>query len=289
VSALARNDTGGASQNRRWIYRHSALVRLTHWINAVCLAGLLMSGLQIFNAHPALYWGKASDFDRPLLSIRAEHDEDQEPVSGITAILGREFDTTGVLGLSAGPDGEYAEVAFPGWITVPAYRDLATGRRWHFFFAWLLVLNGAAYLISGFFSGHFRRDLVPDRGDLRHIGRSIADHARLRFPKGDEAKRYNVLQKLSYLVVIFVLLPVMILAGMAMSPALDAAFPWLVSLFGGRQAARTVHFIAANLIVLFFLVHVVMVLLSGVWNNIRSMITGRYDIESRVDEKIISR
>ena len=269
-------------EKRDSIYRHSALVRVTHWINVLCLAGLLMSGLQIFNAHPALYWGKASDFDRPLLSIEAKEDDEQQRPAGVTTIFGHAFDTTGLFGLSAGPDGEDAEVAFPSWITVPGYRDLATGRRWHFLFAWLLVLNGAVYLISGFFSGHFRRDLMPDSGQLRHIGRSIADHVRLRFPEGEEAKRYNVLQKLSYLVVIFVLLPVMVLAGLTMSPALDAAFPWLAPLFGGRQSARTVHFILANLIVLFFLIHVVMVLLSGVWNNIRSMVTGRYDIENHV-------
>jgi thiosulfate reductase cytochrome b subunit len=262
------------------IYRHSLPVRVTHWINACCLAGLLMSGLQIFNAHPALYWGKASDFDHPVLSIRAKLDKDERPAGGVTTILGHEFQTTGVLGLSRDAAGDDADLAFPSWITLPGYRDLATGRRWHFFFAWLLVLNGASYLLWGFFSGHFRGDLAPDRFQLRHIGRSILDHLRLRFPKGEEAKHYNVLQKLSYLIVIFGLLPLMVLAGMTMSPALDAAFPWLVSLFGGRQSARTVHFVIANLIVLFFLVHVAMVLLSGAWNNLRSMISGRYDVES---------
>jgi thiosulfate reductase cytochrome b subunit len=242
-------------ETRRRILRHGALVRVTHWVNALCLAGLLMSGLQIFNAEPNLYWGRDSDFEQPLLSL--------DP-------------------------GESRETAFPGWLTIPGERDLATGRRWHFFFAWLLVLNGAAYLLYGFFSGHFRRDLVPDRRQLRGIGKSIADHARLRFPKGDAARRYNVLQKLSYLAVVFLLLPVMLLAGMTMSPALDAAFPWLLTLFGGRQSARTLHFVFANLIVAFFLVHVTMVILSGLWNNLRSMLTGRYDLERRVDEKKLS-
>jgi len=221
------------------IYRHSVGVRVTHWVNVICLAGLLMSGLQIFNAHPALYWGEASNFDQPLLS----------------------------------------GFVFPGWITVPEYRDLATGRRWHFFFAWLFVLNGAMYLLSGFLTRHIGRDLVPDGAQMRNIGKSIADHVRFHFPEGDEARRYNVLQKLSYLVVIFGLLPVMVLAGLAMSPALNAQFPWLLAAFGGRQSARTVHFVVANLIVLFAFVHVFMVIVSGLWNNVRSMITGRYHVE----------
>jgi thiosulfate reductase cytochrome b subunit len=265
---------------KNWIYRHSAVVRVTHWINVLCLAGLLMSGLQIFNAHPALYWGKTSHFETPLLQIDAEYDDEGTPIKGVTRVLGREFDTTGVLGVSAGPEGDPVRAAFPGWITVPEHRDLATARRWHFFFAWLFVLNGAAYLLSGFLSGHFRRDFLPSREQLRHIGRSILDHVRLRFPKGEEARHYNVLQKLSYMAIVFVALPVMLAAGLTMSPALDAAFPWLVPLFGGRQSGRTIHFVVANLLVLFFLVHVVMVIVSGLWNNLRSMITGTYEIKN---------
>jgi thiosulfate reductase cytochrome b subunit len=129
-------------------------------------------------------------------------------------------------------------------------------------------------------SGHLRRDLAPSRQDLAHIGSSIREHARLKFPKGEEAKRYNVLQKLAYLGVALVLLPLMLLTGLAMSPGMDAAFPVLLDIFGGRQTARTIHFISATGIVLFVIVHLVMVVLSGLWNNIRSMITGRYAIES---------
>ncbi len=269
---------------RRSIYRHSAWLRVTHWVNALCLAVLLMSGLQIFNAHPALYWGKFSDFARPLVAIFAGYDARMQP-HGMTTILGRSFDTTGLLGLSTGPDGSLNDVAFPSWITLPAERDLATGRRWHFFFAWLLVLNGAAYLLWAFSSRHVKRDLLPARGELARVGRTFADHLRLRFPKGEEAKRYNVLQKLAYLGVIFILLPGMVVAGIAMSPAMDAALPWLPALFGGRQSARTVHFVFANLLVLFFLVHLVMVLLSGAWNNLRSMITGRYDLERHAEQE----
>ena len=123
--------------------------------------------------------------------------------------------------------------------------------------------------------------MVPSRQELRGIGRSASDHVRLRFPTGEEATRYNVIQKLSYLVLVLVLLPILVLAGLAMSPRLDAAWPELLTIFGGRQSARTIHFIAASMLVIFVIVHVIMVLISGVWNNMRSIITGRYWIETR--------
>ncbi len=150
------------------------------------------------------------------------------------------------------------------------------GRRWHFFFAWLLVINGLIY-VANLLIGRHLSDLVPSRADLKAIPRAILDHARLRFPKGDEALRYNVLQKLAYLGVV-VAFPVLVLAGLTMSPAMDAAFPWLVPLFHGRQSARTIHFVLAAALVAFVAVHLLMVLLSGVFNNLRSMITGRYRI-----------
>jgi thiosulfate reductase cytochrome b subunit len=136
------------------------------------------------------------------------------------------------------------------------------------------------YLGYGLLSRHFRRDLVPDRRELapRHLWREIIDHARLRFPKGEKARRYNALQKLSYIVVIAALLPLMVLTGLTMSPGVDAAFPVLLDIFGGRQSARTLHFITASLLVTFVAVHVAMVILSGPWNNMRSMVTGRYAI-----------
>lgn len=270
-------------ERERLIYRHGVVVRVTHWINVVCLTVLLMSGLQIFNAHPGLYFGQQSDFKNPVLAMTASGLD--QPTEGAITIFGHSFDTTGFFGLTTGPDGTYQERAFPSWITLPGEQDLATGRRWHFFFAWLFVVNGLIYLVWGAINGHFRRDLAPSGSQLRHIGRSIWEHIRLKFPKGEEARRYNVLQKLSYLAVIFVLLPVMVLAGLAMSPGLDAAFPLLPTIFGGRQTARTVHFILAWTLVLFVVVHVAMVLLSGVWNNIRSMVTGRYDIGFSRDDK----
>ena len=262
------------------VYRHSLLVRVTHWINVLCLTLLLMSGLQIFNAHSALYWGQASDFSKPILAITARDKDGSQ--FGATEVLGHTFDTTGVLGLSGPPDNRQQR-GFPAWITLPGYQDLATGRRWHFFFAWMLVINGIVYLASGFLRGHFWRDLLPSREQFRHIGRSIVEHLRLRFPRGEEAKHYNVLQKLSYLIVVFVVLPLLIIAGLTMSPGIDAAFPWLTSVFGGRQSARTVHFLAAFTLVAFAAVHVLMVLISGLWNNMRSMITGWYMIKPAGD------
>ncbi len=222
----------------RYIYRHRVWVRITHWINVICMTVLLMSGLQIFNAHPALYWGDVSRFDAPLVEIGT----------------------------------------FPAWATLPSSQWLAMGRRWHFFFAWLFVANGLIYTLVAIFSDHFRRDLIPSLSSLRQIGHSIRQHLRLRFPKGEEAKQYNVLQKLSYLAVVGMLCPLIVGAGLAMSPQLDAAYPWLLAIFDGRQSARTIHFVCAFLLLAFVIVHLLMVLVSGVWNNLRSMITGRYDI-----------
>ena len=164
--------------------------------------------------------------------------------------------------------------AWPSWLTIPTWQDLATGRRWHLLFAWLLVANGLVYLASGAVSRHLARDLWPRWTDLKGIGRSVVDHIKLKHPKGEEAKRYNVLQRLAYLGVIL-LIAAMLLTGLTMSPGFDAMAPWLLDLFGGRQSARTIHFIAASLIVLFVFVHVIEVILAGPINELRSMITGR--------------
>jgi thiosulfate reductase cytochrome b subunit len=257
------------------VVRHSAVVRVCHWVNALCFLMLLMSGLQIFNARPALSWGQTTQFKSPFLGFSARENEDGA-VTGVTTLFGRSFDTTGFLGASRGPDGDWEERGFPSWATLPAEQDLAMGRRWHFFFAWLLVLNGLVYVVNLFAARHWR-DLVPTRADLKAIPRTVVDHARLRFPKGDAALRYNVLQKLAYLSVV-VAFAVLVLAGLTMSPAMDAVFPWLVPLFHGRQSARTIHFFLAASLVAFVAVHLVMVLVSGVFNNMRSMITGRYRV-----------
>jgi thiosulfate reductase cytochrome b subunit len=266
---------------RRVILRHSVLVRVTHWINALCFFILLMSGLQIFNAHPALYWGNKSTFSDPFLALTAQQ-KDDGTLEGVTSIFGKSFATTGVLGASPGDNGELAERGFPSWITIPSYQDLATGRRWHFLFAWLLVLNGSLYAVN-LLAGRHIGEFLPSGRELRSIPASIWAHARLRFPKGDEALHYNVLQKLAYLAVI-IAFPILVLAGLTMSPGMDAAFPWLVELFGGRQSARAIHFILAFSLVGFVIVHVVMVLVSGVVNNMVSMITGRYKIEEERHE-----
>jgi thiosulfate reductase cytochrome b subunit len=260
----------------RVVKRHSGLVRATHWINALCFAFLLLSGLQIFNAHPSLNWGNKTDFETPFLSLAAVQD-DAGAVTGVTTMGKARFVTTGFLGASRDEAGQIVPRGFPSWATVPSYRDLATGRRWHFFFAWLLAINGVVYVINLFARGHIRDFLAGPR-ELASIPRAIWDHARLRFPKGDEALHYNVLQKLAYLSVILAL-PLLVLAGLTMSPGMDATFPWLVDLFGGRQSARTIHFLCAFYLVGFVIVHLVMVLISGFANNMRSMITGNYTIE----------
>nr|WP_294512120.1 cytochrome b/b6 domain-containing protein [uncultured Rhodopila sp.] len=280
----ARTDTGSVSTGRApaLIYRHSVVVRVTHWINVLCLTILLMSGLQIFNAHPALYWGNISDFAHPAVAMTAVQPQNGPP-RGITTVFGHSFDTTGVLGLSHDAAGQPWERGFPAWATLPGEQSLAGGRLWHFFFAWLFVINGSIYLLAGVLRGHLWRDLLPNRDQFRHIGRTTLDHLLFRFPKGEEARRYNVLQKLAYLAVIVGFLPFMLLTGLSMSPRMDAVWPQLLALFGGRQSARTIHFILAWSLVAFVLVHVFMVLVSGVGNNLRSMVTGRYAIEESRD------
>jgi len=241
---------------------------------------LLLSGLQIFNAHPALYFGAQSTFDDPALALVAVRAADGS-IEGRTIIGDVSIDTTGFLGASRVGDGAITPRGFPSWLTIPSYRDLATGRVWHFFFAWILVLNLFLYLVISVANGHLRRDLAPSGSELRGIGRSVLDHARFRFVHDG---RYNVLQKLSYIAVLFVLLPLMIATGLAMSPAMDAAAPWLLDVFGGRQTARTIHFIGMVLLVLFFLVHLAMVILAGPINEMRSMITGRYRVDTSPTE-----
>ena len=257
----------------RRIYRHRLPVRLMHWINVVCLTILLMSGLNIFNAHPALYWGRESTFADPWISIGAQNPPGG-PI-GVTRIAGREFVTTGVLGLSD-VEGQPTARAFPSWATIPGPQWLAMGRNWHLFFAWIFVINGICYVLYAIFSRHLSRDLVPTRHELRRIGASLRDHLLFRHPTGEAARRYNVLQSLTYLVVIFVLLPLVVICGLAMSPRLNAAFPGWVDLLGGRQSARTLHFLAAVGLLLFTLIHLFEVIVAGVWNEIRSMVTGWY-------------
>jgi thiosulfate reductase cytochrome b subunit len=278
TSELAPTEPAHTAKAARRLYRHRLPVRLMHWINVLCLSVLLMSGLTIFNAHPALYWGKDSSFDKPWLLIGATPVPGGGAV-GVTRVAGVEFVTHGVLGTSkAGAAGEWVSRGFPAWATLPGPQWLSMGRHWHLFFAWLFVINGAAYLLYSLFTGHLRRDLLPTRAELKNIGRSIKDHLLFRHPTGEAATRYNVLQNLAYLVVIFGLLPLVIVAGMAMSPRLAAVWPGWVDLLGGRQSARTLHFLAATGLLLFVCVHVFEVLINGVWNQLRSMVTGWYTV-----------
>jgi len=255
------------------VYRHRLPVRISHWLNVPFLIILIMSGLQIFNAHPALYWGDRSDRDQALLSIKPVQSEGGE-VKGITTILGRQFDTTGVLGYSDGMTR-----GFPAWATIPSAKWLAMGRQWHLFFAWLFVINGLIFTAYAFASRHVTRDLAPTGKDWRSIGKSLRDHLILRHPAGEEAKRYNVLQKLAYASILFIVGPLIVLTGLAMSPTIDTAFPWLLTIFGGRQAARTIHFVACFSFVGFVIIHVLQVILTGFFNNIRSMVTGWFIVK----------
>ena len=270
TAPAAASAVGGTS-----IYRHRLPVRAMHWINVVCMTILLGSGLNIFNAHPTLYWGHDSATGTPWLSIRGENTP-QGPV-GTTRLGKTDFDTTGVLGVSK-VNGQATGRGFPSWATIPGGQWLAMARHWHLFFAWIFVVNGVLYVLYTIFSRHLVKDLVPTRAELRSIGRSIVDHLKFRHPTGAAATRYNVLQSLTYLVVIFGLLPLIVLAGMALSPRLDTVLTGWIDLFGGRQSARSIHFLAAAGLLLFVVVHVFEVIVAGVWNEMRSMVTGWYRV-----------
>jgi len=255
------------------VYRHRWPTRIWHWLNAVTVFVMLMSGLMIFNAHPRLYWGEyGANHDRAWLQIGGNQ------ARGYVRVGKVEIPSTGLLGHWKDKKGNLSNRAFPWWATIPSGYSLAMARRWHLLFAWLLVVPGLIFWIASFLNRHVQRDLAPKRSELapRHIWRDIKDHARLRFPRGAAARDYNILQKASYLGVLFVLLPLMVLTGLAMSPAMNAAWPWLLDLFGGRQSARSIHFIVAMLLLAFIIVHLVMVVLAGPLNEVRSMITGRY-------------
>ncbi len=232
----------------RLVHRHRLPTRVWHWVNAMTVTVLLMSGMMIFNAHPHLYWGQfGANFDHPWLSFPGR--------------------------------------PFPGWATIPSTYNLAAARRWHLAFAWLLSIGLILFLIASFLNRHAQQDLKPRADEVkpRHIWQDIRDHARLHFPTGEAALRYNILQKLSYVAVIFVLIPLMVLTGLAMSPAMDAAWPWLLDLFQGRQSARSIHFICAAALLAFIIVHLVMVVLAGPVNEIGSMITGRFHVRRGKD------
>jgi len=261
-----------ASSKGPLVYRQSRWTRLTHWIWALALFFMLLSGLQIFNARPQLYIGQESGFgyDNTVFQIGAMNTENGP--RGFTRIFGHTFDTTGVLGWS-GPPGQERARAFPSWATIPSYYDLGTARVIHFFFAWVFSATLLVWLVASLLNGHIARDLWPRMKDFRRLPGDIAAHLRLKF---HHAREYNTLQKLAYGSVLFILLPLMIVTGLAMSPSMDSLLPWLNEVLGGRQTARTIHFTVMVLLVLFFIVHMLMILAAGPINELRSIVTGWY-------------
>jgi thiosulfate reductase cytochrome b subunit len=230
--------------------RHAALVRATHWITTVAFLALLLSGIEILISHPRFYWGETgSSITPPLFRLPI-------PSSRSTVPTGYKY----VL-----PDQN-------GW-----------SRALHFEAAWLAVLTGLLYIAWGLFRGHFRRNLVPAGSDLSAAGlwSVVAQHLRLLPAREDDRWSYNVLQRLTYLSVIFILFPLIIWTGLAMSPGIASAMPSAVSVLGGQQSARTIHFFASILLVLFVVVHITMVGIGGFGKRMRAMITGRAATDDR--------
>jgi thiosulfate reductase cytochrome b subunit len=224
--------------------RHSALVRLTHWLTALAFFALLVTGGEIILSHPRFYWGETGNVNmQPWLNLHLPSSRDTVP-TGYAYVL---------------PDQN-------GW-----------SRYLHFEAAWLLVATGLLYVIWGLFHGHFRRNVFPARSDLSpaKLGSTVLSHLRFERPGADEAWSYNILQRVAYLIVIFMFFPLMIWTGLAMSFAFDAAFPATVTLLGGHQTARSLHFLVTILLVLFVVVHVFMIVFAGFRTRMRAMITGR--------------
>jgi Ni/Fe-hydrogenase b-type cytochrome subunit len=253
------------------VYRHNRITRLTHWINFLALLILFMSGLQIFNAYPNLHWGDKAEPDEAFFSIYAAQEDGD--VKGYTKLYGLHVETTGVLGIQSTPMGPSPR-AFPSWLTIPGFYWLAGARRWHFFFAWLFVLNGLVYAIFNLLNGHMRKFFLTLK-DAAKAPAMVAYYLRLRRESPQE-EEYNPLQKMAYTVVFFILTPLVLLTGLAMSPQMNVAFNWLPAMFGGRQSARSFHFILTFLFVAFTFGHVFMVMTTGFVNNMRSIVTGWY-------------
>jgi thiosulfate reductase cytochrome b subunit len=226
------------------ISRHSALVRITHWITTLCFLALLVTGVEILISHPRFYWGETGNvLTTSLFKLPIPSSRNLVP-TGYGYVL---------------PDQN-------GW-----------SRYLHFQAAWIVVLTGLLYTISILFTGHLRKNLLPGQADLsrKAFSTTIAKHLRFARPAESEAWSYNVLQRLTYLFVIFALFPLVIWTGLAMSPAFVSAVPATVTLLGGQQSARTIHFFVSLFLVLFVLVHVVMVCVAGFTSRMRAMITGR--------------
>jgi len=193
-------------------------------------------------------------------------------ISGVAILLAHPRLYWGETGARSGPS--LIDLPLPFVLDVPIR---GPGRYLHFLAAWIALFTGLIYVISGLFTRHFRRHLLPEKSDLswKQIREVILRHLRFERPPKEEALTYNLLQRLTYLLVIFVLFPLMFWTGLAMSPAVTSVFPTIVTIFGGQQSARTIHFFAASFLVLFFLIHILMVCLAGFVVRTRAMITGR--------------
>lgn len=254
------------------VYRHGIVARAAHWLWALAMLVLVMSGLQIFNAAPYLDASDKSDPGRRVLAFGAQR-VGGVPV-GTTTVFGLTLRTTHLLGYTDDGLGGESPRAFPAWATLPGPQDLADGRRWHLAFAWALTIAVAAYLVSAAARGTLR-ELVLRPSDLPKLWPMQLYYFRLRKEPPPHGT-YNPLQKAAYTVVLFAFFPLIVLTGLTLSPGVDAAAPWLTALFGGRQFARAWHFLLMALLIGYFLVHLTMVVTTGMWNNMRSMITGWY-------------
>jgi thiosulfate reductase cytochrome b subunit len=236
-----------ASPHKTEILRHAAFVRVTHWVTVACFFALLISGSEIIVSHPRFYWGETGNVNtRPLFTLPIPSSRGTVP-TGYGYIM---------------PDQN-------GW-----------SRYLHFQSAWALVLTGLIYIVAGLWTGHFRKDLLPEPGKRawRAYWVRVAQYLRRAPPDAAEERSYNVLQRTAYLIVIFLLFPLVIWTGLALSPGFDSAFPPAVNLLGGRQSARTLHFFVSGALLLFLLVHITMVTLSGFRSRMRGMISGWVEI-----------
>lgn len=255
------------------VYRHSIVTRITHWLFFIAFLALVSSGLQVFNAAPYLDASDKSNPAKRVLSFDSPQDG-----TGVTVLFGHRFNTTGLFGWTDDGMGGTAARAFPGWLTIPAYQDLADGRRWHFFFAWIMVLCGIFYIASGLGKRNLSELVLRPRDVPKLIPMQLY-YLRLR-KEPPEHGTYNPLQKLAYSLVLFVFAPVLVLSGLALSPGVDAWVHPLTVVFGGRQFARLWHFVFMIALIGFVLTHVVLVATQGVLNQIRSMITGWYRLRA---------
>lgn len=223
------------------IYKHKLVTRLWHWLNVVTVFMMIGTGLGILNAHPHLYWG----------------------VHG------------------AQPDTPWLELPhWPGWATIPGSYNLSLSRRWHLFFALVLAFGLLFFMIASLLNRHFQQQLTIRAKEVTpgHLWYDIKEHLALRFHDAANPGAFNVLQKIAYASLIFVLLPTIILTGLGMSPGINASAPWILELFGGRASARSIHFLAMCGIIIFIIVHLALVILAGPVREVGSMITGYWKI-----------